>query len=875
MKNNLKLISFIISLFLFYIINVNSSEQFNFNITEVEITEEGNNYKGLKKGIITTNDGIKIIADQFNYNKLSNILDASGNIKITDNVNNYTIFTDNITYLKNEEIILTDGNSRALNKGISIDADKFNYNKNLNILNAKNNVIFKDIEQDFVIYTENATYQKNSELIATTGETKAIIQKKYNFFSSDVKLDRNVMLISSNHKTLVSDKHFNNYELDKFKYFKNNNLLKGKNVKITTNVNLDDDKRDQYFFKDGFFDLENQNFKASSTKINMHKEIFGNKNNEPKLSGVSSEKKNDITKINKGIFTSCKQEDKKCPPWSMQAEKIIHDKKKKQLIYDHAILRIYDKPVLYFPKFFHPDPSVDRQSGVLKPQLNDSNILGSSLQIPYFHVISPNKDVTLIPNIFESNIFTLQTEYRQKTENTSLITDFGHTRGYKSTLSNKKNSISHLFAKFTADLNFKNFNSSNFKMNIQKVTNDTYLKVFDSNLINSSLKPNNKSTMISNMSIELDHNEYDFSANITAYEDLSGTSSDRYQYILPSYDFSKNLFPDLKFGSVDFTSSGSNNLKNTNNLRSRITNNIKVSSFDSFTDLGIKNNFNVYLKNLNTVSKNDENYKNSPQVELTSIFEAKSSFPLIKLGESYSEYIIPKISLRINPSDMKDYSDSSRALNVDNLFDINRLGLSDTFETGKSVTLGIDYKKEKLENINKYFEFKLGTVFRDSFEKEIPNRSTINQKNSNLFGSIKNNINDLFEFNYVFALDNNYEVLEYNSIQALLNLNKFSTSIKFVEENGNTGDTNSIENTLSYSIDDQNFLKFSTRRNRKINLTEYYDLMYEYKNDCLIAGFKYKKSYYQDRDLKPTEDLLLTLTIFPLTTYEKRFDRNN
>ena len=44
---------------------------------------------------------------------------------------------------------------------------------------------------------------------------------------------------------------------------------------------------------------------------------------------------------------------------------------------------------------------------------------------------------------------------------------------------------------------------------------------------------------------------------------------------------------------------------------------------------------------------------------------------------------------------MKNYSDSSMALNVDSIFDINRLGLSDTFETGKSITLGIDYKKEQ------------------------------------------------------------------------------------------------------------------------------------------------------------------------------------
>ena len=53
-------------------------------------------------------------------------------------------------------------------------------------------------------------------------------------------------------------------------------------------------------------------------------------------------------------------------PWSIEAKEIKHDKNKKQLIYDNALLKVYNIPVLYFPKFFHPDPSVKRQSG-LKP----------------------------------------------------------------------------------------------------------------------------------------------------------------------------------------------------------------------------------------------------------------------------------------------------------------------------------------------------------------------------------------------------------------------------------------------------------------------------------------------------------------------------
>ena len=66
------------------------------------------------------------------------------------------------------------------------------------------------------------------------------------------------------------------------------------------------------------------------------------------------------------------------------------------MIYDKAILKIYDFPILYFPKFFHPDPSVERQSGFLKPEINNSNILGSSLTMPYFYAKSKEKILHLL-----------------------------------------------------------------------------------------------------------------------------------------------------------------------------------------------------------------------------------------------------------------------------------------------------------------------------------------------------------------------------------------------------------------------------------------------------------------------------------------------
>ena len=122
---------------------------------------------------------------------------------------------------------------------------------------------------------------------------------------------------------------------------------------------------------------------------------------------------------------------------------------------------------------------------------------------------------------------------------------------------------------------------------------------------------------------------------------------------------------------------------------------------------------------------------------------------------------------------------------------------------------------------------------------------------------------------YNFSIDNNYKTFDSNEIIASLNVNNFATEFNFIKENGKIGDTDFLENETTYSIDKNNFIKFNTRRNRKINLTEYYNLVYEYKNDCLTAGIKYNKTYYEDRDLKPSENLFFTISLYPLTKYEQ------
>ena len=874
MKNNYFYKLFVILILNLINLNTVHAEQFNFDVTEIEIYNKGNLYKGLNRGTITTDNGIIIEANTFVYNKITNIVDAEGNVKVEDLINKYVLFSDTAKYKRNEEIVITEGNSKGIDdKNRTITSDKLTYNKITNIVDAEGNVKVEDLAEDYVLETDKLIYLRNKEKILTEGFTEADIESKYNIKSKNISYLLDTKEIISKNKSTVRDDNNQIYYLDEFIFYINNNIIKGKNILTITNFNLP--KSDKYFFKDGIFNLKDKTFTASKTKINVHKEIFNDERNDPRIYGVSSKGNDDSTIIKKGVFTICQKRDG-CPPWSIKSPEIKHDRLKKQIEYKHAILKVYDVPVFYFPKFFHPDPTVDRQSGFLFPQNNNSDVLGSSITQPYFKAISDNKDYTITPTWFDNKITSIQNEYRQENKNSSFVSDFGFVNGYKS------DNRSHFFANYDLDLNLKDFTTSKLFFGVEQVSNDTYLRVFGPYMSNAASKYENATLMNNQINLSLSNDDYNFTSGLNIYENLRITkNSDRYQYVLPHYSFDTVLEDKFFDGSISLSSSGSNNLNDTNSLTSNITNNINYTSNSYVSNFGFKSNYNLFFKNHNSVGKKSDT-KSSPEIDFVGLFEANSSLPLIKKQDNYKNYLTPKISFRVNPIGMKDNSTLSRTIDVSNVFSTNRLGIGNTSEAGRSLTLGLDFKMEKedieqkiekdMEDVNKFFEIKLATVFRDKEEEFIPSKSTLHQKTSNIFGSITNELHDNLKFDYKFSLDNDLNTFEYNQFNTTFLFNNFETSFNFLEENGKRGDSNVLESSFSYNFDKNNNLTFKTRRNRKINLTEYYDLVYEYKIDCLTAGIKYKKSYYSDRDIKPNENLLFTITLFPLTTYEYSTD---
>jgi len=157
-------------------------------------------------------------------------------------------------------------------------------------------------------------------------------------------------------------------------------------------------------------------------------------------------------------------------------------------------------------------------------------------------------------------------------------------------------------------------------------------------------------------------------------------------------------------------------------------------------------------------------------------------------------------------------------------------------------------------------------MFRDEENPDLPKKSTLNRKTSNLVGEILFKPKNFLDLKYNFSLDNDMQTLNYNLIDATFSLNNFVTSFEFLEKNNIIGDESYLANKTTLNITENSSLSFNTRRNKQLGLNEYYDLIYEYKNDCLKAAVEYKKTYYEDGDLKPEEKIYFSLTVIPFGT---------
>ena len=749
---------------------------------------------------------------------------------------------------KDRIVIAKDGVKILSGNEIVIDADQMKYDKEKKFLEASGNIIVTNKIENIQISSDNISYDKNMEKIISSGNVEIKLDDNYTLNTKEIIYLKNSEEILINYPSKIKDNLGNQIEFKQLNYNASNQLIKGEKVKLF------DPEKNFYNFDNAIIDFSENKIIADNVKIDFNKSIFGNSMNDPRLKGnyFLSDGKNSI--IKKGVFTTCKKNDE-CPPWQIKAKEINHDREKKIINYKHAWLEIYDKPIVYFPKFFHPDPTVKRQSGFLIPQVIDSSSLGLSFKLPYYKVISDNKDLTFTPRIFSESEGLFQNEYRQVNKNSKHIVDF-------SLKSKESTSKTHFFSNSITKLNMDLFDVSEIEMNLETTSDDNYLKTHNiKSSINSNQSLLNSFLIFRGSSIDID-----LETKIESYEDLTvDKSNDKYEYIFPSYKFSKRL-PSSFDGNYEIISSGNIKHYDTNIFEKVLINDLKFSSNPKITSSGFINKFNLLFKNVTSEGDNSSNYKNKFSSENYGSLFYDISYPLKKSGKFFDNFLTAKGSLMYSPNANKNLKTLDRKIDINNIFTQNRLSLIDSVEGGRSLTVGGEYILKGKDAGNDLIKAGLATVLRDEQEINLPTKSTLNNKGSDFIGSIFFEPNNNLKFDYNFSVDSDFESSNYNLFKTDISVNKFVTSFEFLQEDDEVGSESYLTNEATYNFSDAYSLRYRTRRNEKTDFTEFYNLIYEYKNDCLTASVQYNKDYYSDNELKPTEEIFFSISIVPLTT---------
>jgi LPS-assembly protein len=352
--------------------------------------------------------------------------------------------------------------------------------------------------------------------------------------------------------------------------------------------------------------------------------------------------------------------------------------------------------------------------------------------------------------------------------------------------------------------------------------------------------------------------------NMDVYEDLSKTySSDRYEYVMPNYDYKKKLSVSDNLGMLNFQSRGYFKNYDTNKKQTKLVNDFFWNSDNYVSNSGIITKVEGNFRNSNYKAENTLDHKNNKNnFELSGAVSLLSSLPLEKQSKNYKKTLTPKIMLRTAPGHMRNMSDSGLKLGIDNLYALNKLSDIDVIETGSSLTLGTDYSRKDKNDFEK-LNLSVGQVFNLDKNTKMSKQSSLNQKTSELVGDLNYNLNKFSKIGYKFSLDHNYNDLNYNEISGIFKINKLVTSFEYLEENKHIGNSHYVNAGLVLELDKSNSLKFKTRENFTTDSTEFYNISYQYENDCLRAALEYNKSFYSDNDLEPGQNLTFTLTIIP------------
>lgn len=185
------------------------------------------------------------------------------------------------------------------------------------------------------------------------------------------------------------------------------------------------------------------------------------------------------TRVNYAVYSPCNvcesKPDKK-PLWQIKAVRVTHDEEKRRLYYKNAVLEMFGVPVMWLPYLSHPDPTVERESGFLTPEIRTRRELGLVLSMPYYIAFSPSSDATITPMLTTKEGLVLGSQYRRHLGFGQVALNGSITRTDERDATNTKTGQKEIRGHLFSDGTFRHGNRWRSRYQFQWSSDDTYLR---------------------------------------------------------------------------------------------------------------------------------------------------------------------------------------------------------------------------------------------------------------------------------------------------------------------------------------------------------------------------------------------------------------
>tara|TARA_B100001123_G_scaffold449291_1_gene613981 strand:+ start:895 stop:3012 length:2118 start_codon:yes stop_codon:yes gene_type:complete len=595
-----------------------------------------------------------------------------------------------------------------------------------------------------------------------------------------------------------------------------------------------------------------------------------------RLAANTAERQNGIRKVMKeAVFSPCQPcKDNPFEPlvWQIKAENVIHDEIKQDMEYENAVLELFDFPIFYLPYFTHPDPTVQRRSGILIPTLGHSDEKGFIYGQPYYHVIDSARDLRIEPVIYSREGLIIQSHYRHALHNGNF--DLKTTGGLISEKDITSNDEQFGF-KGSADLKatFSLDDTWRTSFDFEQSSNRDYQRKF---------RLDTKEILTSQAILEGFRSRNYLSLTAYKFQGLRSTDDRRRQPI---------VLPAINYNFVGEPNTLGDRFRLNLSMRSLAreigTDNRKFSMLSSwqlpyYSPIGEVYNLTALIQSdvffSNNIPDDTKTEITNDHTKLRAIPQIALNwrYPFVRTTEKTNQVLEPTVNIVLGPNvtnKSEISNEDSQAFEFDdtNIFELNRYDGTDRITGGSRIDYGL---KASLFNFQTMLsEIFLSQSYRFWGQSSFEDGTGLEHKRSDYVGRVLLSSDDWVSLIYRFRLDKDSFTPRRSELGLSLVEDGYSFVVDYalLDEQLATktfGNREQLDFKLSARINQEwsssvqlvQDLSNSSNRTRKASLG------LTYSDECFTLGLEYQRKDLSDDALDPEDQVLLLVNFRNLGT---------